>query len=489
VEQSSYARTAKLERQESWDIEGSSNPSRRRLSGEVGFDTPIRARNTQPPHALRLVRVARIEFAPETPSSEVPAEDFAGFSGRMLATEHANVQLVAAELTLWLPQTTFDELWHVTERGELEVGFRVRLPDAAPADGGLAVTAEGEYAAVAVKASVFRVARPTTPSSAWLAARRELQIRDALQELHFIRATNLQVTMICNEIAQGIAAIDDEGLRLKRLEETKELIAEARSAFKVALTGTGDKYYDNAYSLDKPAFEQFIGQFDAKRQEELKASYNQLWRHFVLVDTVRLGEAAAGPTSGGFKCYQEDLDLVAYKYAQMGSVRSKTLEALLADALVFGEGLGFAQHVFSGQKLLGHTIPSTLEAANTWAKLRTETGQSIWNFIVEVVKIALTYGIALALTQEDRTATWVVVTGVTMTRWLRKAFFWKELNPKLKLNEILTKMAWVSETFKRSDFNALSARGHIHALALEGITFSPWVLHILDRRVTFEEGL
>lgn len=483
VEQSSYVRTSKLERQELWDIEASANPSRRTLTGEVGFDTSIRANDAQPPHAVRLVHVARIEFAPEVPTPEIPIERPSAFDGRLMATWHGSAHHVRGELTVWLPQETFDELWNVSSQGEVEVSFRVRLVGSETGKSGLTVTAEGDYQAVPVTASVFRVGRPTAFQTKWLVARRELQIREALQELHFTRANNLQVAMICNELAQGIANLDDEDLRLQRLKEVIELIAEARGAFKVPLGGTGDQYNDNAYSLDKAAFAQFIEQFEAKRQEELKASYNQLWRHFVLVDTVRLGETAAGPVSAGFKCFQEDLDMVACRYAKLGSVRSKTLETLLIDALVLGEGLGFAQHVFSDQKLLGRAIPSAIEAPNAWAKLRSETGQSIWNFILEVVKIAVTYAIALTLTQEDRIATWVVVTGVTATRWLRKAFFWKELNPKLKLNEVLTKMAWVSETFKRSDFNALGARNHVHALALEGVTFSPWVLNILDRRI------
>ena len=81
------------------------------------------------------------------------------------------------------------------------------------------------------------------------------------------------------------------------------------------------------------------------------------------------------------------------------------------------------------------------------------------------------------MTQENLFATWV--TGITTTRWLRKAFCWRELNPNIKLNEVLSKLLQ-SPKHSSADFNAAGVRSHIHTPTLEGVVFRPWFLNILD---------
>jgi hypothetical protein len=486
VGQSYFLRSFRFARCQQWDSDESSPTRRQTLVGEGAFDTPVNALAADAPRGARPVHITRMEFAPVTLSDDSLYKNPSAYEGRLSARLHDETRLVSAELTVWLPVSVFENLWAAAAGGDLEVRCLVRMSEREGTEP-LKLNASDEYAAAQLMVFSLHTVRSLSANPAALFKRRALQLEDAMQGLHFPRMMNNQVPRICHELASGLAMVDDEATRLERLQSVIELIADARGAFKMPLTGTGEQYNDNAYGLDKAAFETFIQQFDSKRQDELKTSYNQLWKHFTLVDTVRLGEVAAGPVPAGFKCFQEDLDPVAEKYMSLG-VRSPTLEVLLLDALTFGEGLGFAQQILSQKKLLGYVIATPIEATNPWAKARSDTVQSFWNAAAELFKLALTYGFALFLTQENPVATWVVVTGITMTRWLRKAFFWRELNPKVKLNEILGKLSSVSETFKRADFNAAGVRSHIHALTLEGVVYSPWVLNILDRRVAADNS-
>jgi len=142
----------------------------------------------------------------------------------------------------------------------------------------------------------------------------------------------------------------------------------------------------------------------------------------------------------------------------------------------------------SKTKLFGQIVPAPLTTTSAWHTAREEFTQGIGNLVGECLKIGLTFGAAWLVTQENSTATWVIVTGMSVARWLRKALLWRELNPKVKLGETLSKMTWVSETFKRRDFNPTGVRQHIHALMQEGVSFSPWVLNLLDRRIARDDA-
>lgn len=123
--------------------------------------------------------------------------------------------------------------------------------------------------------------------------------------------------------------------------------------------------------------------------------------------------------------------------------------------------------------------PVVLTAIQARTDFKTWAGETL----AELLKLGLSFAVAWTLTQGNEVAAWVVMTGYTAWRWLRKLFLWRELAPKLKSVELLTKMEWVSESFKRLDYNPEGARQRIHALMLEGASFSPWVLNLLDRRV------
>lgn len=475
-----FAKSTWLLRRQQWATDSTETAAKRVIFGEAVFRSPIQARVDGAPGKARAIHVTRFE-AYCVLKTEADIEAPAAFEGRLLAAAHPEVQaLVQSEMVVGLPRPLFDELWAACGQDDLEWSMTLGTAE----DGQqLAISEAGRYASVPVFVKSLRSVQRMELLDEWVVARREQHVRDALQNLYFPRASNLQVQLICNELARGVACANDEETRVRQLLGVSELIAEARTAFRLPLAGTGEPYNDNAYALDTLAFEKFVEPFDVKRQDELKATYNQLWRHFVLTDVVRRGEDEDGPRKSGFACFQESLDPVAQKYMALGAVRSQTLEVLLLDALVFGEGLGFAQHVLSQQNALGMTIAAPIKVKSAWAQLREDTLRSIWSAASEVVKLALTYAVAHVLTEGNIVATWTVVTGVTAARWVRAALLGKDLNPKSKQAEILTKISWVSETLKRSDFNALGVRQHIHALALEGITFSPWVLNILDRRV------
>jgi hypothetical protein len=472
-----------LRRHEQWST--SSGIETRTLTGEAAFEARINIRTLGAEDVALPAHVAQLRISAALPD-EGRYRSPGGYEGRLFACQHDNLPVTQAEVSVWLPQDVFDELWAKVADGDLEIRLVASRGSAEDAASASPASEEGNDATFVV--SSIEHEAPTRTPAAWLEVRRGRQLEDALRQLYFRGSGGSQVGRICDELAAGLARIEDVSRRIEQLQVVIELVGEARTTFREPLEGPGEKYYDNAYWLDKPKFESFIASFDEKRQAELKANYSQFWQHCTLTNAVRLGEQAAGPEKFGLRCRPDELEDVAHKYASLCDVHSPTLELALLDALVYSECLGFAQQVMSKTKLFGQIVPAPLTTTSAWHTAREEFTQGIGNLVGECLKIGLTFGAAWLVTQENSTATWVIVTGMSVARWLRKALLWRELNPKVKLGETLSKMTWVSETFKRRDFNPTGVRQHIHALMQEGVSFSPWVLNLLDRRIARDDA-
>ncbi|MDM0071645.1 hypothetical protein [Variovorax sp. J31P207] len=176
----------------------------------------------------------------------------------------------------------------------------------------------------------------------------------------------------------------------------------------------------------------------------------------------------------------------AHRLLSRPEVSSPTLEWALIDALVHAECLGLAQIVHSNKTMLGMPLATPLEGAQAAPGAMRQWLKGLGELFVEGLKLVATFFLAFALTQGEPQSAWIVTTGITVARWLRKAILWKQLNPPKPGAELLLKMATFYELFKRPDFNAGAARDQLYRLSAEGAMFSPWVASLLDARARRE---
>lgn len=453
----------------------------RSLAAEGALVDPIEIRVQDGRQLLHLVNLHLIpEYRPADDAAEANAGD--DWGGSIVAYSRPEFEhCVSADMSAALPKEVFDQLWDVAaEGGELWLMVAMSVQDNERLQ--LALSTDQDYKGTGLTVARIEAHAADETTCEWFENRRAMQLMETLRQLHFQDTWHNQVELVCKELASDLARLEDSEVRMEKLPQVFELIRAAKSAFREPLTGTGGNIRDNAYELDKTGFDAYIASYDDKKQGELRAQYNTLWHHFKLSHSVVHGQDAAGPVKSGMRCAQEDLDYVASKYSALGA-RAPALEWLLLDALVFGECLGFAQYINSEEQIAGIVLPQPLKPKTGWKTFGQELSKSAGQALLEGLKLVVTFAVAWGVTQGNEVATWIVVTGYTLWRWLRKLRMWRELNPKVRLTELLSKMEWVSEALKRPEFNARGVRHQIHALTLEGVTFSPWVLNLLDRRV------
>lgn len=450
----------------------------RSLVGEAAFDDWLAV---GPKGTDQIVPLVQLSLSPQEQEA-TEANRQAPYTGALSVSRHDEVAtIILGFVSVILPHALFEQAWEMSARGaEVWLHLQTTGHDKAPE---LKFEEGDSYAGLYIVASEVGFYSAGATPTGWLEQRRVWQLNSTLRQLYIEKTGYSQVARVCKELATGLARIENFAQRVSKLQTVVELIADARTAFREPLAGTGEKYLDNAFTLNKPTFEAFMLKFDKKRQDELRVNYDHLWQHFNLSATVRSGEDAAGPAKYGLRCSPSDLDEVAVKYFGLGAIRSPTLEWALLSALTYSECLGFAQLLHSDTVLFGGTIPVPLKPMSTWEKFRKDFKTWVGESLLELLKLGLSFAVAWTITLGEPTAAWVVMTGYTSWRWLRKVIFWRELTPKLKPLNLLSRMEWVSESFKRLDYNPEAARQSIHALMREGASFSPWVLNLLDRQV------
>ncbi|MBV8470354.1 MAG: hypothetical protein JOY60_10920 [Burkholderiaceae bacterium] len=451
----------------------------RQLVGEASFDEGLTVRDENTSHLVPVVQLRLNEIASAARAND-EAESPKIVGGIWVDQYDDAPSVIAAEVFVHLPKSVFQTLWESAHEGS-EIWLKVWvLPSDEPTD--LMLPGVGRNSInIHVSEIACHPAGTTLPS--WLEDRRVEQLRKAFQETYFERSYGEQVRVIGRELSLGLARIEKPQERIDKLAKVLELIGDARVAFRAPLRGPDSKLSDNAYYLKKPEFEAFIAQFDEKRQEELRRSFGMLWTYLSIHATVQQGEDAIGPAKNGLQCMPDDLDRVAAAYCELGDLRSKTLEWALLAALTYSECLGFAQFVNADENFLGLPPPEPLKGPQSKRSWKKAVRVALVELASESIALGLSFGVAWALTQGNETATWVVMTGYTAWRWMRKLILRHEQNPKLKSADLLTKMFAISESFKRYDFNARSVRQLVQSATQDGAVYSPWVLNLLDRMV------
>lgn len=225
------------------------------------------------------------------------------------------------------------------------------------------------------------------------------------------------------------------------------------------------------------------------QRDSAKRRYDAIWRHFDAAKTIAEGEAQYGPGTQGLQPKTVELEHVAQQLLALGPIRSPLLEWALVDALIYCECVAFAQTFLSGNTLLGVAVPGELKGVSLSALGWKSLGKSVLGLLSESLKLLATFIFSVVVAQENMQSAWVITTGITAARWLRKAILAHAPNPSQKKHELLARMLNCQHLASGPDFNARLLREHLYKVTTDGAVFSPWVFNILDKRIAVENNL
>lgn len=484
VEKAFYVEASGLKRQVTFfEISHDEVMSQRVLTGEaaLGSRLTVKSPSDGREFPLETVTVSISALPLEEEKRPGPPIDDWMLPAIVIPGLHNSGFFATCALNVWVHQAQFDSAWDLSGEQSV-VGLRISFgSDKDPTPVQLMTeNGHGRDCAVWARASQHEVT--VDPGGAGGRKRRLRECRDraiddALRDQYVGTDHWSQVGAICHELAAGVAHIDDENERAIAIEKVRELLVSARQCFR--------GYDVSLYSRDKTAFLAQLEQADKDKCVNLATAYDTLWKHYRLADAVSKGQSADGPEKDDLRCSDTEIESVARDYVALKDIRSATLEHILMDSLMYSECRGTAQRLYSGVAVNGQLQGAPLVARSAWHVFKTQTRSRCWELTSEVVKLATTYAIARLITQDEPVGTWVVVSAFTLFRWFRRILLWRELTPHLRLKELHEQMNQANEILGRSDFNARDLRHFIHALTPLGCRFSPWVLHLLDRRIAY----
>ncbi len=449
------------------------------LVAEGAFDVGLQIHGVDREHYVRMADVAIYELRDAASAGNAPE----GYPGSVVFNSHYNhAGVVTATFEVWVPAGRFERLLEASrEDAELWIDFGM----AADSKVELRLSDRIKRHAVELAVRTITCFPAGTTRSTWIEACRASQAQEALEELYFGSpyGGGGQVRRICEDLAAGVSRIPHVDERVEKLLAVRALVGAVRSAFRAPLAPGGDAHFDNVYDLEKVGFLRYLSQLEDNRQDELKRSFDYLWTHYSVTAVVQRGEEKYGPAKDGYRCDVGELEAVAAKYAGLGDLRSATLELILLDALVYAECIALTRQLVAQQSPSLLSVGGALKAQGTWGPLLALAKRTAIDGIAEVFKLAASFAVAWTVTGGEVTAAWVVMTGYTAWRWLRRLHLRRELHPYVRLGELLRRMTWISDSLARPDFNPGGTRHLIHTVAAEGAVFSPWVLNILDRRM------
>lgn len=303
------------------------------------------------------------------------------------------------------------------------------------------------------------------------------------------------VASIIDELAQSAAEADlifDK--HDKRLEIICEIIPELRVALREWKQDQIDsEYQTNLWAHSPEDFKKSILGLDKSEQKKLEDQYDTLWGNFEASAAITLGENNHGAASQGFEPNSEELDWIGERYLNLSPLRSKTLEKILVNSLLYIETVSYARTIKSNTKqfgsALGLRIFKDTEKDASYLGLATTFGNSLWTYakylVSEAVKIGLTFGLSIIITHENQTASWTITTGYTLYRWWRQIHFIQN-EPTVKQTTLLIKMIDVQSLANKSIYNARYAQRRLEKVSDEGAVFSPLIFSILDRQIKLD---
>jgi len=173
-----------------------------------------------------------------------------------------------------------------------------------------------------------------------------------------------QLPRIVNELSESAAHagyIVEDGD--KELETLFDLISDLRSALRSHETDPSADYdYSNLWHRDATRFQAAIKTFPDSKQKEFLEKYNDLWANIDILNALKRGEDKYGAIARGFDTKQDEIENVAHKFLTLKHLRSKTLEKVLINSLIYTETVAFGRTILSKKKFLGVSIPSIIDS-------------------------------------------------------------------------------------------------------------------------------
>jgi hypothetical protein len=352
---------------------------------------------------------------------------------------------------------------------------------------------ESEWEIVELEDLAFTYRIGNLPKSDWL--EESLRAHNA----KFLNPLSLKhrghVPEIINELAQSAAEAELVFDKYdSRLEVICEIIPELRTALREwKADPRSNDSYDNLWANSPEEFKSVIADFDKAEKTKLEDQYDTLWGNFEASTAIKFGENNYGASKYGFEPNPQELEWIGERYLQLSPLRSKTLEKILINSLLYIETISFARQIKTNETPLESTAPTRLnvdkEKDASYLGLAKTLGSGLWtttkHFGTELIKVAITFGIATLLTSENVTASWVITTGYTLFRWWRRIHFLNN-EPIVKQTLLLQKMINVQQLANKQTYNANYTRETLSKASDEGAIFSPLVFSILDRQIKLD---
>jgi hypothetical protein len=302
-----------------------------------------------------------------------------------------------------------------------------------------------------------------------------------------------QVRQIISDFGKSSAInnilMDDES---SQIELIRELISDLRTALK-----SEDYKYPNIETehfkflhYDIRDFERAIVKLPKDVQKSLIKEYGHLWGKFDVSAALAWGENLHGAIDKGFEPKQEDLEFIAIRLLKLQPLRSTTLESILINSLIYAETIAFGRNILSKEKMFGVSIPAKIiksdDQKDGFLNITKIMSKALWidakRLVSEVVKIGLTYFVALAITQENTLAAWVITTGYTFFRWWKVIFTSAHTKGENKL-DLLKKMTALHSLANNYNYNPQYLREQLIDVSNHGAVFSPLIFSLLDLQI------
>lgn len=263
----------------------------------------------------------------------------------------------------------------------------------------------------------------------------------------------------------SILEIEKSGLNKENIVSTiEELVSSIRSSHPASdfelyklLHLTPEEFSDKQNDLSK------------EHQEEVDYLYHTFWHHNNISMLFNSGKIK---DEKSYKVNNiPEVENLAEIYLGSKFLKSKTLDYLIIDSLLFAETVAFAN------------TQNELPAQKFWSMATRYSWNSIKFLVSEGFALFITALISNVIDSSQGTVYWIAFATITIIRWLNPTKFQRlkfKTKPVLLLLEM---MGFYDAKFKHSKFNAKLTQEMLFDLEKKGASYSHWVYHILDRNL------
>ena len=221
--------------------------------------------------------------------------------------------------------------------------------------------------------------------------------------------------------------------------------------------------------LNPEEFTTKANELSAENKKEIQYFYDNFWHHNNIAGLYNSGKIK---DHTAFKFVSiEGAEAVAAQYLSRSFFKSKTLEYLLIDSMLFAETVEFAN------------VVSDLSVQKFWSLVGHHSWSAFKFLFNEGVALIITAIVANGIDSSQGTNYWIVFATITIIRWLNPLKL-ERLKFKAKSRLLLGEMiGFYDAKFKHSEFNPKLTQELLFDLEKKGASYSHWVYHILDRRL------